>query len=180
MNPFELQKQLKSLSHGLSALSLQISETVLGNQKVQESLTEVKNSLDFLGRLNESATYLHVPVMLGQGTKPLDLYVQRDKSGKKKVNPKDTKIFISLETNHLETVQCLVEIREKKLDIGFKLKDEDALASISGIFDPLKESLNLLGYTDVMIHGIVYEKPLNLMDVVQEPADDLRRIDMKV
>jgi len=31
-----------------------------------------------------------------------------------------------------------------------------------------------------MIHGIVYEKPLNLMDVVQEPADDLRRIDMKV
>lgn len=180
MNPFDLQKQLKTISQGLSALSAQLSETVLGNQKMQESLSEVKSSLDFLSRLNESATYLHMPVMLGQGTKPMDLYVQRDKSGKKKVNPKDTKIFISLETNHMETVQCLVDVGEKKLDIGFKLKDEDVLSIISGIFEPLKESLNLLGYTDVMIHGMIYEKRLNLMDIVQEPVDEIRQIDMRV
>lgn len=180
MDAFELQKQLKSLNQTLTSLSLHASESVSVNQNMKESLTEVKNSLDFLGRLSESATYLHVPVMLGQGTKPMDLYVQRDKSGKKKVNPNDTRIFISLDTNHMNTVQCLVEVQEKKLNIGFKLADPDALAIISRVFDSLKEALAQQGYTDVNIHGTVYQKPLNLMDITKESPLDLRRIDMRV
>ncbi len=180
MNPFDLQKQLKSLNHALTTLSAQVTETIAGSNHLKESLAEVKSSLDFLGRLSESATYLHVPVTLGQGTKPMDIYVQRDKSGKKKVNPQDTRIFISLETNHMETVQCLVEVQEKKLNIGFKLTDSDALALISKTFAPLKESLNQLGYKDVVINGMVYQRPMNLMDITQDPPLDLRRIDVRV
>lgn len=180
MNPFELQKELKTLNHSLTSISAQIADTTSETAGVRTALADVKNSLDFLGRLNENATYLHVPVVLGQGTKTMDLYVQRDKSGQKKVNPKDTRIFISLETNHMETVQCLVEVKEKRLDIGFKLADAETLSFISGVFAPLKESLIGLGYTDVMVHGVLYPKPLNLMDITQEPSSDLRRIDMRV
>lgn len=180
MDAFEFQKQLKSLNQELAVLSAKTEDAATGNQKVMDSLTEVKNSLDFLGRLSESATYLHVPVNLGQGTKPMDLFIQRDKSGKKKVNPKDTRIFISLATNHMETVQCMVEVQEKKLNIGFKLSDADGLDLIGKYFEPLKISLSQLGYSEVMIHGTVYKKPLNLMDITQETSSDLRRIDMKV
>lgn len=180
MDAFEFQKQLKSLNQELAALSAQTEDSATGNQKVMDSLTEVKNSLDFLGRLSESASYLHVPVNLGQGTKPMDLFIQRDKSGKKKVNPKDTRIFISLATNHMETVQCMVEVQEKKLNIGFKLSDAGGLDLIGKYFEPLKVSLSQLGYSEVMIHGTVYKKPLNLMDITQEPPSDLRRIDVKV
>lgn len=180
MNPFELQTQLKSLNHALTTLSAQASEGGSGNPAVKEALTEVKNSLDFLGRLSESATYLHVPVNLGQGTKPMDLYVQRDRSGRKKVNPQDTRIFISLDTNNLDTVQCLVDIQDKRLNIGFKLADSEIMALFSKYFGPLKEALAQLGYADVNIHSAIYQKPLNLMDITQEPPHELRRIDMRV
>ncbi len=180
MDAFEFQMQLKSLNQELASLSAQTEDAFTGNQKVLDSLTEVKNSLDFLGRLSESATYLHVPVNLGQGTKPMDLFIQRDKSGKKKVNAKDTRIFISLATNHMDTVQCMVEVQEKKLNIGFKLSDADGLNLIGKYFEPLKVSLSQLGYSEVMVHGTVYKKPLNLMDITQESPSDLRRIDMKV
>lgn len=180
MNPFELQKQLKSLNHALSAIAAQAAETMSNHPKIQDALTDVKNSLDFLGRLSESSTYLHVPVNLGQGTKPMDLYVQRDKSGQKRVNPKDTRIFISLDTNHLNTVQCLVEVKDKTLNIGFKLADKDSLATISSYFEPLKEALAELGFRDALIHGVVYQRPLNLIDISQEPSLDLRQIDMRI
>lgn len=180
MDPAAFQQQLKALNRGLSSLTVQLMESAVGNPKLSESLEEVKNSLEFLGRLNESATYLHVPVALGQGTKPMDLYVQRDKSGKKQVNPKDTRIFISLETHNLDTVQCLAEVREAKLDIGFKVRNKEVLAHITGLFGSLKGSLGALGYTDIMIHGMVCEKPLNLLDVVQETPETIRRIDLRV
>ncbi len=180
MNPFELQKQLKDLNLALASVSTQASEMTLGSQRVQEALAEVKSSLDFLGRLSESATYLHVPVNLGQGTKPMDLYVQRDRSGQKKVNPRDTRIFISLDTNTMKTVQCLVQVQDKRLNVGFKMADEEALGKIKAYFKPLEESLANMGYSDVMIHAVVYQKQLNLMDITQEPPLDSRQIDVRI
>ncbi len=180
MDPFELQKQLKSLNQVLSSISSQAAETMLGQPRILDALTDVKNSLDFLSRLSESATYLHVPVNLGQGTKPMDLYVQRDKSGQKKVNPKDTRIFISLDTNHMDTVQCLVEVKDKALTIGFKLSDKEALSAISPYFDPLKEALAGMGYSDILIQAVIYQRPLNLMDITQEPPLGSQQIDMRV
>lgn len=180
MNPFELQTQVKELNQTLSSLLSQVSESDPGGQRLKESLTEVRNSLDFLGKLSESATYLHVPVMLGQGAKPMDIYVQRDKSGRKKVNPHDTRIFISLDTNNLDTVQCLVEIKENKLNVGFKLCDQEALDIIGEYFAPLKESLTDLGYKDILIQGLVYQRPLNMLDITQESFADSRQIDLKV
>jgi flagellar hook-length control protein FliK len=178
IDPVDLQKQIKALKTTLTALSAQASEGA-GTSAAREALTEVKNSLDFLGRLSETATFLHIPINLGQNTKSMDLYVQRDRSGKKKINPQDTKIFISLDTDHLQRVQCLVEMKDQHLSLGFRAADEDVLAALEHWFPSLSEALKQLGYPDARIQGTVIKKPLSLLDIVQDPMTD-RQIDLRV
>lgn len=179
LNPYELQQQLKSLNQALTALGGEAGERT-GAPVLKEILGEVKQSLDFLSRLSENATFLHVPVSLGQGNRQMDLYVQRDRSGQKKVNPRDTRIFISLDTEHLDTVQCLAEIREQRLTVGFRVADEEVLKLLEGYFEPLQESLRQLGYQEVSVQGTVTRRPLNLLDVTRSAAEDRGAFDMRV
>lgn len=169
-DPFELSQEIKNASKAMSELSKGLNAPQSGDARLREAVSEVKSSIDLLARLSESATYLHVPVNMGQGSKPMDLYVQRDRSGQKKVNPNDTRIFISLETNNIDVVQCLVEIKDRRLNVGIKVADEGILEHIEPYLDPLKHALTELGYLDIHLHSSVFTKPLNLMDVTAEPA----------
>lgn len=179
LNPFELKDQLKTLNEALSALGSETTAKSTASAPIREALGEVRQSIDFLSRLSENATFLHIPVNLGQGEKKMELYVQRDRSGQKKVNPRDTRIFISLDTDHLDTVQCLVEVKDKRLNLSFRVADDEALAAVSEYFEPLKETLKALDFTDVHVNGTVSRQPLTLLDVTQS-APEAGRLDMRV
>lgn len=98
----------------------------------------------------------------------------------RKGKPRDTRIFISLDTEHLDTVQCQAEIREQRLTVGFRVADEEVLKLLEGYFEPLQESLRQLGYQEVSVQGTVTRRPLNLLDVTRSAAEDRGAFDMRV
>ncbi len=47
------------------------------------------------------------------------MFCTKEKSqGRKKINPRDTKVFISLDTNHLKRVQVLIEVKDNRIDLN--------------------------------------------------------------
>jgi len=165
-NPELFRDQLKTLSQEFRHI-LESSQTDSTLPVPKEALNDVRNSMDFLMRLNESLTYLHIPIQLPEGNSQMDLYVQRDKSGTRRINPNDTRIFISLETHHLDTVQCLAAVKNQGISLDFRVADEKVAQLFRSNFPDLKENLAALGYGDVNIQCIKQSGRLSLLDVMQ-------------
>lgn len=175
-DPVQFREQLKSAGHEFRS-AMQLLNQDYGTAFPKETLSDVRNSMDFLFRMNESLTYLHVPVQLPGGNSSMDLYIQRDKSGQRRINPDDTRIFISLDTHSLDRVQCLAEIRNQQLSLDFRVADEGVQELFLSHFDELKESLAALGYRNVNMNCHISSVPLTLPDVLHMETSGAEQFD---
>lgn len=134
-----LDKQLRGLAHALENANQTGSEAY----KATANLTQ---NLDFLQQLNQTYTYLQLPLRLQQGNDAHgDLYVY---TNKKHLASPDGKVtaLLHLDMEHLGPVDVYVAMQQEKVSTKFYVQDDDMLDFLEGHMNILTERLRKRGY----------------------------------
>lgn len=147
--------------------------------QVKSQLTNIQQSIDYMKGINESLSYFQLPLQVDNELRSVDLFVKKKKNTKK--SGEETTIFISLDTHTLNTVQVLLEYKNKKVNIQFRLSDEEVLQKMQSEQAVLEDQLNSETDVSYLIKFRLKENEMTNLDIAEELSTTTSsNIDMKV
>jgi len=144
------------------------------SSRVKGSSQELMDKLTFLEKDQEALTWMQLPVQVNDTTKNLDIYMKHDKKEGNQMTKDNAKILIALNTDYLDTVQALIHVKFKKLNIDFRVMHD----SVKVLIETHKNLLqSYLSEFDVDIK-VENKNKLSLSEFVKE--DTQHFINVKV
>ncbi len=115
--------------------------------KFANSAGEMKNNMQFMQDFNQLASYVQLPMKLGETSKTGELYVMSRKNRKQDPNSPLT-AFLHLDMDHLGTTDVnLSMVQGGKLTTKFKLDNDESVRIVAEHLPELEERLEKLGYS---------------------------------
>lgn len=136
-------EQLKSQTGKLAALT----SSVLGKDAaLTQSTNRLSQNMDFMNQLNQTFTYVQIPLKMSGQYANGDLYVY---TNKKNLAAGDGSVsaFLHLDMDHLGSVDVYVTMEQQKVSTNFKVRDDEVLDLIEAHIDWLNERLQKRGYS---------------------------------
>ncbi len=170
----------KKLTNNILNISANI-EKGKSDENLSAQLDSVKNSLEFIGKINQFQTFLQLPLLLENQQKKLELYVLKNNKNSKLQLNQNFKIFLSLNTNYLNTVQAMIETDLKNMNIKFFLDNEEDKKFFLKFDNKLKSIIGNIGYDNANIDFTVTDSKMNLLTFEEKYSQyKLNSIDVKV
>ena len=144
--------------------------TVKVGKEVVQQLDSLKNGIDFMNKLNHYQGFLQLPIQIGGEQRNLEIVLCNKRKTQAALNPSDLKIFISLDTKSMDTVQAFIEIKEKNLTVNFRLMNEQIKNYMLQHENKLQSGLTDLGFTKIDIRYGTFKDRLNLITVLEQEA----------
>lgn len=138
----EFFEQLRSQTAKLSDLA---SNTLGQESSLAQSTNRLAQNVDFLNQLNQTFTYVQIPLKMSGQNANGDLYVY---TNKKNLAAKDGNVsaFLHLDMDHLGSVDVYVTMEKQKVSTNFKVQDDATLDLIEANIDLLNARLEKRGY----------------------------------
>ncbi|MDR1642533.1 MAG: flagellar hook-length control protein FliK [Clostridiales bacterium] len=134
-------------------------------EKVREALDKLLSRFEFLAEA-KSAVLVQVPALLNGQAMPLELYVFREKSGKKL--KKATSALLALDSARLGRIEAYVQKADSSVRVSFRLETGEA----AKIAQKGQEKLaRLLSEAGLSLSGVTFcqmEKPFGLLSREEE------------
>lgn len=152
ISPKELEKE-EGLTSYYKRLDKQIQEmaAIIKNDtdtgaQLNKQFTETRESIDFLNQLNQTATYVQIPLKLSSQNQNADLYVYTDKRALKNKQNQVT-AFLHLNLNYLGDLDVYISMQNKDLKVNFYVKEGNSIPFIKQNMEKLMTEFNQIGYT---------------------------------
>ncbi|MEW9123727.1 MAG: flagellar hook-length control protein FliK, partial [Thermotaleaceae bacterium] len=166
-----LKDVIKELySHVHRAGEMIESGVIRGGKELLQQVESVKNSIDFMNKINQYQGFIQLPLHINGQERNLEILLCNKNKKNSSKNPKDMKIFISLDTKTMETVQAFIEIKEKGVSCNFRLENERIKEYIEKNEKKLHHTLEALGFEKIDIRYNVFSGNLNLLQVLEEES----------
>ncbi|HZJ76614.1 MAG TPA: DUF6240 domain-containing protein [Oscillospiraceae bacterium] len=136
----EFLRLLKTLEDKSSFLTKEDREAF------QKSGEKLLDSLELQLQLNREDTVLQLPLMMSEYIKNLQIYIVRDKKGRKKIDPKKMSILLNFDTNNMGNINIYVAVNYKNVVMKMGLADEKDRNLVEKCSDKLEKHLKDLGY----------------------------------
>ncbi|MCL2083138.1 MAG: hypothetical protein FWH04_07885 [Oscillospiraceae bacterium] len=113
---------------------------------VHQASREIVDTLRFTHQMNQCSSFLQIPLQIGQEKTMAQLYVFNDSKKKKKIDPKNATMFLSLLTIFLGRVEGFVTVIGSNVECDFSLSNEDVVRHFRKKSTGLAELLEAKGY----------------------------------
>lgn len=124
-----------------------MTSSVLGKDSgLYQNVNRLSQNIDFMNQLNQTFTYIQVPLKLSNQNANGDLYVYTNKKNLADKNG-SVSAFLHLDMDHLGSVDVYVAMEKQKVSTNFKVRDDSILDLIEANIDILNERLQKRGYT---------------------------------
>ncbi len=138
----ELGKSHKELGERLDLVKNAIQHSGLaglsGGESIAAATGQIDDSMRLMSQLNSSNVYYYqIPVNLAGRNTTAELFVMKREPGKKKIDPNNSVLFISLDTDHLGRFESLIDVKGKNVTVNFRTEKQE-------INDFIKENINYL------------------------------------
>ncbi len=143
-----MKEYYNKLENKLESFERLINSTLSGedSQQLSGQAHDMKSNIDFMKALNETFSYMQLPLKLQNQNTHGDLYVYTQKE-KLKQNPDKISLLLHLEMDHLGMLDVRLEKDKYNIDARFTLDDTEAMQLIQRNTHMLQDSLNEKGYT---------------------------------
>lgn len=158
-------EKLKNQTGKLSELA----SSVLGKDAaLYQNVSRLSSNIDFMNQLNQTFTYVQIPLKLSGQNANGDLYVY---TNKKHLSEKDGSVsaFLHLDMEHLGSVDVYVSMEGEKVSTNFKVANDAVLDLIEANIDLLNDRLQKRGYS---LRATV-EKSTQETDVLSQMRKDM-------
>ncbi len=165
--PNALKDFYSKLSADMSIIGKHASE-LSGDPKNPVTATGnlIQNNVDFINNLNQSFTYVQVPMRLNGQNQTADLYVYTNKK-KTREEGDELSAFLHFDLENLGSTDISVKLKGKNVDTRFYMEDDASYELIKNNIHILNDQLNALGYNS-KISVENDSKPVNLIKDVLE------------
>lgn len=155
-------EQLKNQTAKLA----EAAESVLGKEApLTQSTTQLSQNIDFLNQLNQTFTYVQIPLKMSGQNANGDLYVYTNK--KHLSEDGSVSAFLHLDMDHLGSVDCYVTMQSEKVSTNFKVQDDEILDLIEANIDILNERLQNRGYS-LNVNVAVKEEETSVIEEIEK------------
>lgn len=143
-----MKKYYDKLEAKLDSFERLINSTLSGedSQQLSGQAHDMRSNIDFMKALNETFSYMQLPLKLQNQNTHGDLYVYTQKE-KLKQNPDKISLLLHLDMDYLGTMDIRLEKDKYNIDARFTLEDTEAMQLIQRNTHMLQDSLNEKGYT---------------------------------
>ncbi|MDR0293566.1 MAG: flagellar hook-length control protein FliK [Oscillospiraceae bacterium] len=122
---------------------------------------EIVQTLRFSEQLNHCAAYTQIPLTINGERTTAQLYVFNDSREKKKIDPRNATLFLSLKTANLGTVEGFVKVIGTGVEGDFSLQTEEAARLFRAGIPELSGRLEARGYRlERVTAAVTREEPL--------------------
>ena len=153
------------------------SKEKMAFKTVKDEFVFIKKTNDFNLELNQRVNYFQFNLESNKRFSNVEFFVNKESRQKKK-SKNNFKIFVSLQTRHLERVKAVVELKRKDLNINFVTNAEVYEKKLRSRIDELESVIEAIGFNQININftqkGDHSYKKEFLLDLVAS------KIDMKV
>ena len=137
----KLDRQLSTLTKLSQSVSSQNAFQTLG-----ETASNMHDNLQFMKTLNQSFTYMQLPLNLQEQNAHGDLYVMTRKGAMKK-NPDKLSVLLHLEMDSLGTLDIHIKKERTNVDTQFFVDDKKTMDLLSKNINLLQDAINEQGYS---------------------------------
>lgn len=159
----EFYEQLKSQTGKLSDMT---SAALGKDSALSQNVNRLSQNIDFMNQLNQTFTYVQVPLKMSNQNANGDLYVYTNKKNLAARNG-SVSAFLHLDMDHLGSVDVYVAMEKQRVSTNFKVRDDAVLDLIEANIDLLNERLEKRGYK---LHPTVEitEKEVSVVEEMQK------------
>lgn len=150
MKPEELtndkwRETYHNLADKLEVLNENLTLTGGKAKDMLQTVSNMKDNLQFMRSLNENFIYTQLPLNLKNKITHSDLYVFANK--KNKGNPNDsTSLLLHLDMEYLGSIEVYVKLQNHKIDARFSLPDELSVKIVTEHMEELEKILESKGF----------------------------------
>lgn len=157
-----MDEYYQRLNELVNKLSQSAENSLKDSQPLMKSVTNLQNNVDFMNQLNQTFTYIQLPLKMNQNQANGDLYVF---TNKKNLAKKDGNLsaFLHLDMQSLGAVDVYVTMKMEKLSTKFYLEREELMDFMEENIHFLNERLENKGYS-VNSQVLKREKDVNVME----------------
>jgi hypothetical protein len=143
----DIPKQTKEIGRLItSVLERAASLPEQTRSEVLNTTREIVQTLRFTEQINHCASFAQLPVVINGERTTAQLYVFNDSAEKKRIDPQNATLFLSLSTANLGTVEGFVKIIGTGVEADFSLQTEEAASLFRAGMPELSELLEVRGY----------------------------------
>ncbi len=140
-----IKKLYEDLEKDVAKLAQAANDMTKGDNPLSQSARQVHNNIEFMNQVNETYTYIQLPLKLAGGQASGDLYVYSNK--KRSMGDNDEiSAFLHFDLEHLGSTDISVKMRNKKVDTKFFMDDDVSFDLIGKNLPVLQAKLEKLGY----------------------------------
>ena len=170
-NKESIKEAIRELYNNIETIKdLVANGTVKMGKEVIQQLDSLKSGIDFMNKINHYQGFLQLPIQIKGEQKNLEIILCNKKKKNSPLNPSDFKIFISLDTKSMDTVQAFIEIKEKHVTVNFRLMNEQIKNYVTKHENRLHTALEAMGFTKIDTNYGIFKDKLNLITVLEQEA----------
>ena len=161
-NEHSVDKLYERLNSQMNRLNQMLAQTAKADTPLAKAVANVTNNIDFMNQLNQTFTYVQIPLKMQGKEANGELFVY---TNKKSLAKKDWSVsaLLHLDMEYLGSLDVYVALNDRKVSTKFYLKDDAALDLIAQNIDLLNKRLEDRGYS-VNAEFINRDEDTNMMD----------------
>jgi len=138
----KLYERLESKTQSLENLLMNAG---LKDTPMAQTIANVQGNIDFMNQLNQTYTYVQIPLKMNGQNASGQLYVYTNK--KELGDPeRDLTAFLHLDLDNLGSTDVSVRLHRKDVDTKFYMDSDEAYALVKAHMPELEERLKLKGF----------------------------------
>jgi hypothetical protein len=185
----DLRKIHKELYDKLDTLRTNIHNSGISGLSGGEGVTAAVNLLDdsvkLLNQLNNSSVlYYQMPVNLSGQNTTAEMYIMKRQQSKKRIDPHNSVMFVSLDTNNLGRFETLIDVKGNNVTMNFRTEKQEINDFIKENIKYLYKGLSESGYKLADIRYALIDSatpPLKLEQLLSKMMESNHsKLDMRV
>lgn len=172
----DVKKIYKSMYEKLDTLAKVLEASkVLGKEDILSRIDNLKSNMEFINDINRHSVYMQIPLNIKDNGTTGELYILKRDSKRKRIDPGNVTVFLSLDTKSLGLVESLISINKKNISLNMRFENREVIDLFKERFQELYNSLQEMGYRLVDIKYRVIEEKVNLLNANKILDSELNR-----
>lgn len=142
---------------------------------VRGALRDMEQSLKFMEQVNNFTAYVQIPLHIGGADTTAELYVFNDSREKRKIDPENATLFLSLGTAGIGRVEVFVKVVGNQVECDFGLENRELPAFFSGHMQELSALLEAAGYRLTRAAAAFAEQPADVIEIAKRRPEVSQR-----
>jgi hypothetical protein len=161
-----------------------VNSTAPQRESVLVQVSELETALSFFQDIISYEAFAQIPLILNNNTTDGEIYIMKRKNKRRKLDPDDFSVFLSLTTTNLGTLDTFINVRNKNVLLRFMTDDEKHFGLLQDKYKHLYEALKAKGFNLYEIKCSLREEGIHLMNANKKASDILyaknKKIDIRI